>query len=418
MEKIYDPFENVRAVMDKAAEIGKIDKHSFEIVKNPQREVKVYLPVEMDDGTIQVFEGWRVQHSNVRGPYKGGIRYHQNVDLNEVRALATWMTLKCATVNIPYGGAKGGIKVDPSKLSKNELRRLTRRYTYAIAPFIGVDTDIPAPDVNTNAQTMAWISDTYSMIQGKPCPGVVTGKPVELGGSKGRTAATGRGTVFSTKFTLEKYGKSLSGATVAVQGYGNVGANAARIFKEYGAKVVALSDVSGGVYCADGLDPASIDEALKGGKFLKDYNAPNVKHITNEELLTCEVDVLVPAALENQITDKNADKLRCKFIVEAANGPTTVAADEILEQRGIIVVPDIFANSGGVIVSYFEWVQNIQELSWELEEVNDKLFAIMRNAFTDLWNTKEECGCNLRMAAYITALRRIVYAQDMKGIFP
>lgn len=418
MEKNYDPFENVRAVMDKAAETGHIDKRYFEIVKNPQREVKVYLPVEMDDGTVRVFEGWRVQHSNVRGPYKGGVRYHQDVNLSEVRALATWMTLKCATVNIPYGGAKGGIKVDPSTLSKNELRRLTRRYTYAISQFIGPNEDIPAPDVNTNGQTMAWILDTYSKLNGKPCPAVVTGKPVELGGSKGRTAATGRGTVFSAKFTLEKYGKTLDGATVAIQGYGNVGANAAHIFKEYGAKIIALSDSSGGVYCEDGLDPIAIDEALKGGKRLNAYNAPNVKHITNEELLTCETDILVPAALENQITEKNADKLRCKFIVEAANGPTTVGADEIIDKRGIVLVPDIFANSGGVIVSYFEWVQNLQNLSWELDRVNEMLFSIMQNAFSDLWATKEECGCNLRMAAYITALRRITFAQEAQGIFP
>lgn len=418
MEKIYDPFENVQTVMDEAADVGGIDKRMFDIIKNPQREVKVYLPVEMDDGTIKVFEGWRVQHSNARGPYKGGIRYHQNVCLNEVKALATWMTLKCAVVNIPYGGAKGGIKVDPSTLSKRELCRLTRRYTYAIEAIIGADKDIPAPDVNTNPQTMAWILDTFSMLHGKPCPGVVTGKPVELGGSKGRVSATGRGVVFSTKFILEKFGKKLNEVSVAIQGFGNVGGYAAEIFAENGAKIKGLSDVSGGIYCEEGLDIPEIRKFAAGGKLLKDYKKAGVKHITNEELLTSEADVLVPAALENQITSEVAGKLRCKFIVEAANGPTSVDADSVIEGKKIVLVPDIFANSGGVIVSYFEWVQNIQELTWELEQVNTMLEEIMSKAFDDVWATKEECGCNLRMAAYVTALRRLVYAEEMKGIFP
>ena len=354
MENNYDPFENVRTVMDEAAELGRIDKRLFEILKNPQREVKVYLPVEMDDGTVKVFEGWRVQHSNVLGPFKGGIRYHQSVCLNEVKALATWMTLKCAVVNLPYGGAKGGIKVDPSKLSQRELCRLTRRYTYAIEPIIGADKDIPAPDVNTNAQTMAWILDTYSMLNGKPCPGVVTGKPVELGGSKGRVSATGRGVVFSTAFILEKYGKKLNEVSLAIQGFGNVGGYAAEIFAENGAKIKAISDVSGGIYCEDGLDIGELRKFAADKKLLRDYKAANVKHISNEEVLAADVDVLVPAALENQVTAEIAEKRRCKFLVEAANGPTSVEADGILGKRNIVLVPDIFANSGGVIVSYFE----------------------------------------------------------------
>ena len=415
MERNYDPFENVQTVMDEAAAVGHIDTRMFDILKNPQREVKVYLPVEMDDGTVKEFEGWRVQHSNVCGPYKGGIRFHQNVCLNEVKALSTWMTLKCAVVNIPYGGAKGGIRVDPSKLSKRELCRLTRRYTYAIAQIIGADTDIPAPDVNTNAQTMAWILDTYNMLNGKPCPGVVTGKPVELGGSKGRASATGRGVVFSTKFILQKYGKKLDEVSVAIQGFGNVGGHAAEIFAENGAKIKALSDVSGGVYCEEGLDIAEIRSFTSGGKLLEEYKKIGVRHISNEELLAAKTDVLVPAALENQIT---AEKLNCKFIIEAANGPTSVDADAIIDKKGIVLVPDIFANSGGVIVSYFEWVQNIQELTWELEHVNTMLEEIMRKAFDEVWATKEECGCNLRMAAYVTALRRLVHAQEIKGIFP
>ena len=418
MENNYDPFENVRTVMDEAAELGRIDKRLFEILKNPQREVKVYLPVEMDDGTVKVFEGWRVQHSNVLGPFKGGIRYHQNVCLNEVKALATWMTLKCAVVNLPYGGAKGGIKVDPSKLLQRELCRLTRRYTYAIEPIIGADKDIPAPDVNTNAQTMAWILDTYSMLNGKPCPGVVTGKPVELGGSKGRVSATGHGVVFSTAFILEKYGKKLNEVSLAIQGFGNVGGYAAEIFAENGAKIKAISDVSGGIYCEDGLDIGELRKFAADKKLLRDYKAANVKHISNEEVLAADVDVLVPAALENQVTAEIAEKLRCKFLVEAANGPTSVEADGILGKRNIVLVPDIFANSGGVIVSYFEWVQNIQELTWEIEQVNRMLREVMRKAFDDIWATKEECNCDLRKAAYITALRRLVYAQEIKGIFP
>ena len=418
MERNYDPFENVQTVMDEAAAVGHIDTRMFDILKNPQREVKVYLPVEMDDGTVKVFEGWRVQHSNTCGPYKGGIRFHQNVCLNEVKALSTWMTLKCAVVNIPYGGAKGGIRVDPSRLSKRELCRLTRRYTYAIAQIIGADTDIPAPDVNTNAQTMAWILDTYNMLNGKPCPGVVTGKPVELGGSKGRASATGRGVVFSTKFILQKYGKKLDEVSVAIQGFGNVGGHAAEIFAENGAKIKALSDVSGGVYCEEGLDIAEIRSFTSGGKLLEEYKKIGVRHISNEELLAAKTDVLVPAALENQITAETAEKLNCKFIIEAANGPTSVDADAIIDKKGIVLVPDIFANSGGVIVSYFEWVQNIQELTWELEHVNTMLEEIMRKAFDEVWTTKEECGCNLRMAAYVTALRRLVHAQEIKGIFP
>lgn len=367
-DKIYDPYENVVTTMEKAMELGHIDRTMFEILKNPQRETKVYLPVEMDDGTIRVFEGYRVQHSNIRGPFKGGIRYHQDCTLSEVKALATWMTLKCAVANIPYGGAKGGIKVDPSTLSTRELRRLTRRYTFAIAPLIGADTDIPAPDVNTNSQTMAWVLDTYSMLQGKPCPGVVTGKPVELGGSKGRNSATGRGVVISTKLLLKTQGKELEGTTVAIQGMGNVGSNAARIFYHRNAKVVAVSDVSGGLYCKDGLNIEKISSYLENkGALLTNYNEDGVSHISNEEVLTCPCDVLVPAALENQITDEVAKKLNCSYIVEAANGPTTEEADRVLEERNILLIPDIFANSGGVIVSYFEWVQNIQELTYAEE---------------------------------------------------
>lgn len=419
MAKIYDPYENVVATMEEAMEVGHIDKTMFEIIKNPQRETKVYLPLEMDDGTVKVFEGYRVQHSNIRGPFKGGIRFHQDCNLSEVKALATWMSLKCAVANIPYGGAKGGVKVDPKTLSKRELCKLTRRYTFAIAPLIGADTDIPAPDVNTNSQTMAWVLDTYSQLQGKPCPGVVTGKPIELGGSRGRNSATGRGVVISTKLLLRTVGKELKGATIAIQGMGNVGSNAARIFHHRGAKVVAVSDVSGGIYCENGLDMDVISDFLENtGKLLEDYKELGIVHISNEELLTCECDVLVPAALENQITEEIAPKLKCRYIVEAANGPTTKEADEILKDRNIILIPDIFANSGGVIVSYFEWVQNIQELTWEREQVNDMLEKLMTKSFEEIQNAVEEFSCTYRMGAYIVALKKLIFAEEIKGIFP
>lgn len=419
MRHTYNPYKNVIDVMEKAMKLGDIDTSMFEILKNPQRETKVYLPVEMDDGSVRVFEGYRVQHSNIRGPFKGGIRFHQNCDLDEVKALAAWMTLKCAVADLPYGGAKGGIQVDPSTLSERELCALTRRYTFAIAPIIGADTDIPAPDVNTNFQTMAWVLDTYSQLKGHPCPGVVTGKPIELGGSRGRNSATGRGVVISTKLILALDGRPLEGTSIAIQGMGNVGANAARIFYHRKAKIVALSDISGGIYCEDGLDADAVSAFLEQGNvMIKDYNAEGVVHISNEEVLTCKCDVLVPAALENQITADNAAKLNCSYVVEAANGPTTEEADQILDARGITLLPDIFANSGGVIVSYFEWVQNIQELTWDRDQVNEMLEKLMSRSFQNILEEKEAHHCSYRMAAYIVALKKLVYAEKLKGIFP
>ena len=418
MEKKYNPYENVLKIMDEAVQMGNLSTDMYEMIRNPQRELKVYLPIRMDDGTIKVFEGYRVQHSNIRGPFKGGIRFHQNTDLDEVKALATWMSLKCAVVNIPYGGAKGGITVDPSKLSKGELMRLTRRYTFAIESIIGPDKDIPAPDVNTNAQTMAWVLDTYSMLNGKPCPGVCTGKPLELGGSKGRPSATGRGVVISTKLILEMNGEKLEGSRIAIQGFGNVGANTARIAYHRGAVIVALSDVSGAIYCKAGLDADKISEFVDAGHLLEEYNEEGVEHISNEELLTVDCDVLIPAALENQITEDNANALKCRYIVEAANGPTSAGADEILKNRGITLIPDIFANSGGVVVSYFEWVQNIQTLTWGKEQINKMLEDILTTAFTDIRKKVEEIKCTWRMGAYIVALERIITANEVKGLFP
>lgn len=418
MSRQYDPYENVVAVMEEAMNIGGIDKRMFEIIRNPQRETKVYLPVEMDDGSVKVFEGYRVQHSNIRGPFKGGIRYHKDVSLNEVKALATWMSLKCAVANIPFGGAKGGIKVDPATLSRRELCALTRRYTYAIEPIIGADTDIPAPDVNTNAQIMTWVLDTYSQLKGKPCPGVVTGKPLELGGSKGRPSATGRGVVISTKLLLAEDGKVLEDTKVAIQGCGNVGGNTARIFGHRGAVVVAISDVSGGIYKETGLDADKVTAYVEAGGLLADYQEDGVTHISNTDILTCDCDVLVPAALENQITKEVAEKLKCSYIVEGANGPTAADADPILAERGIKLVPDIFANSGGVIVSYFEWVQNIQEMTWEKPQVNEMLETIMTKAFGEIVEESKKSHCTLRMAAYIIALKRLIHTEEIKGIFP
>ncbi|SDB48150.1 glutamate dehydrogenase (NAD(P)+) [Pseudobutyrivibrio sp. YE44] len=418
MATTYNPYENVLKVMDEAVELGGLSTDTYEMIRNPQRELKVYLPIRMDNGAIKVFEGYRVQHSNIRGPFKGGIRFHQNTDLNEVKALATWMSLKCAVVNIPYGGAKGGITVDPNKLSKNELMRLTRRYTFAIESIIGPDKDIPAPDVNTNAQTMAWVLDTYSMLNGKPCPGVCTGKPLELGGSKGRPSATGRGVVISTKLILAEHEKVLSGSRIAIQGFGNVGANTARIAYHRGAVIVALSDVSGAIRCEKGLDADAISKFIEDGHVLAEYNQEGVEHISNQELLLTDCDVLIPAALENQITSENAKELKCRFIVEAANGPTTAEADEILKERGIILIPDIFANSGGVVVSYFEWVQNIQTLTWSREQINEMLEDILTNAFSEMKKVVDEKKCSWRMAAYIVALSRLIKANEVKGLFP
>lgn len=418
MAKEYNPYENVLKVMDEAVELGNLSTDMYEMIRNPQRELKVYLPVRMDDGSVKVFEGYRVQHSNIRGPFKGGIRFHQNTDLNEVKALATWMSLKCAVANIPYGGAKGGITVEPSKLSKGELMRLTRRYTFAIESIIGPDKDIPAPDVNTNEQTMAWVLDTYSMLNGKPCPGVVTGKPLELGGSKGRPSATGRGVVISTKLILGVYGEKLEGTRLAIQGFGNVGANTARIAYHRGAIIVALSDVSGAIYNKMGIDADAVSRFVAEGHLLEEYEAEGIIHISNEELLECECDVLIPAALENQITEENAGKLKCRYVLEAANGPTTAEADEILKERGIILIPDIFANSGGVVVSYFEWVQNIQTLTWTKEQINNMLEEILTNAFYDIKKEVDNIHCTWRMGAYIVALRRLITANEVKGLFP
>lgn len=415
----YNPYENVIATIKSAAKILELNESDYIATMYPEKELKVSFPVRMDDNTVKVFEGFRIQHSSSRGPCKGGIRFHQDVNDDEVKALAAWMTFKCAVVGIPYGGAKGGVKVDPSTLSRSELERLTRRYTAMIAPLIGPEQDIPAPDVNTNGEVMGWIMDTYSMLKGHAVPGVVTGKPIDIGGSLGRSEATGRGVMITTREILKKMNIPANTVRVAVQGMGNVGSVSAKLIAELGATIVAVSDVSGGIYNPDGLDVKGILVYLSTrGKLLKDYVADGIQRVSNQELLELDVDVLVPAALENQITEKNAANIKAKMIVEGANGPTTVAADAILQEKGVVVVPDILANAGGVVVSYFEWVQNIQSLVWDETEVNKTLNRIMCNAIEEVYGVHIEKSITLRTSAYAVALKKLVRAKNIRGIFP
>ena len=418
MDKNYNPHEEIIKIIDRAAALLGLEEKDYIQLKYPERELKVSVPVRMDDGSIQVFEGYRVQHSGIRGPYKGGIRYHQKVDMDEVKALAAAMTFKCAVVDIPYGGGKGGVTVDATKLSKGELERLTRKYTALLYPIVGPHVDIPAPDVNTNEEVMAWFMDTYSLVNGQLTLGVVTGKPVALGGSLGRREATGRGVLITTREIAKKLGLDLKGATVAVQGAGNVGGTAALLLHREGCRVVAISDVSGAIYNENGLDVADVVQFLRAerGRLLKDYHAPGVRRISNEALLQLEVDILVPAALENAIHEQNAPSIGARVIVEAANGPTTTAADEILREKGVTIVPDILANAGGVVVSYFEWLQNLQAVKWEEEEINKKLEHTMVKAFQDVWNMAEKHQTSLRMGAFMLALERIVAAIKLRGI--
>lgn len=416
----YNPFDNVLKVVEQAATILGYEESDYEILKHPERELKVSVPVTMDDGSMKVYEGFRVQHSTIRGPAKGGIRYHYNVNIDEVKALAAWMSFKCAVVNIPYGGAKGGIVCDPNKLSEGEYCRLTRRFTTAVAPLIGPEQDIPAPDVGSNAQTMAWMMDTYSQLKGHSVLGVVTGKPIGLGGILGRGDATGCGAMLTVVNIFKKLNIPMKDTLAAIQGMGNVGGVAAKLLYREGMKVVAVSDVSGGIYCKDGLNIPDILDYLAQDKknLLSGYQGDNVIQITNGELLELDTTLLVPAALENQINEYNADKIRAKIIVEAANGPVTTEADEILENRGITVVPDILANAGGVIVSYFEWVQNIQALCWTEEHVNTELKNIMDMAFEDVWDIALKNHTTLRTGAYLIAVERIISAAKVRGNWP
>lgn len=415
-----DLWDTVLAELDDVAQRLNLDPGIHAVLRHPERELTVAVPVVMDDGQVKVFTGYRIQHSSVRGPCKGGIRYHPDVSLSEVRALAMLMTWKCAVVNIPYGGAKGGVQCDPRQLSQTELARLTRRFTTQIMPIIGPTRDIPAPDVNTNAQTMAWIVDTISMMQGQTVLASVTGKPIHLGGSAGRVAATGRGVALVTGELLKRQGRGLAETSVAVQGYGNVGSNAATTLHGMGCKIVGVSDVSGGLYNPQGLDIPAINQhvARHPGHLLEGYTEPGATAISNAELLTCETDVLIPAALEHQIRADNAADIRAKMIVEAANGPTTREADAILNARGVIIVPDILANAGGVVVSYLEWVQDLQVLFWEEEEVNQRLRAIMVNSFNQVWEMSQTMAVPMRLGALMLAVDRVATALRSRGIFP
>ncbi|MEF2278198.1 Glu/Leu/Phe/Val dehydrogenase [Deinococcus sp. YIM 134068] len=395
--------------------LGKL-AYWVETLKRPKRILVVDVPIHLDDGTVAHFEGYRVQHNTSRGPAKGGVRFHQDVTLSEVMALSAWMTIKNAAVNLPYGGGKGGIRIDPRKYSTGELERLTRRYTTEIGLVIGPDKDIPAPDVNTNPQTMAWMMDTYSMNVGRTATGVVTGKPVSLGGSLGRSDATGRGVFVTGAEALAKLGLPLEGARIAVQGFGNVGNAAARIFHDAGAKVVAIQDVTGTVYSEGGINPYTAAAHLSRTGKITDL--PDTEELTREEFWGVDCDVLIPAALEKQITEENAGRIKARLIVEGANGPTTPAADDLLGERGVTVVPDVLANAGGVTVSYFEWVQDFSSFFWTEDEINARLDRIMREAFLGLWDVKERHGVTLRTAAYIVACTRVLEARALRGLYP
>lgn len=408
-----NPYEIAIEQFERAAKIIDLDKNVIERLKKPDRILIVNIPIKMDDGRLEVFTGYRVQHNNALGPYKGGVRYHPDVTMEEVMALAMWMTWKCAIVGLPYGGAKGGVKVDPKKLSKGELEKLSRGYFRAISKIIGPDIDIPAPDVYTDAQTMTWFMDEYSNIVGYNAFGVVTGKPVEVGGSLGRETATSRGLAFITEEAAKVLNINLKEATVAIQGYGNVGSHAHKFLEELGAKVIAVSDSKGGILSREPLKFEEVKAIKK--KTGSVINVPGVKQITNEELLELDVDILVPAALENQITGKNAPNIKAKLIVEGANGPTTPEADEILFENKVVVIPDVLANAGGVTVSYLEWVQNIQGYYWSAEEVDQKLRSVMTRAFKNVWNMTNKYNVDMRTGAYIYAINRVAAAMRLRG---
>ncbi|MGM0398685.1 MAG: Glu/Leu/Phe/Val family dehydrogenase [Halobacteriota archaeon] len=412
-----EPFENLRTMMDRAYEYTDVPENVFVRMKHPERTLRVGVPLLRDDGSEEIVEGFRCQFDSTRGPYKGGIRYHPDVTVEEVIAMAGLMSLKTALVDLQYGGAKGGVVVDPKELSRDEIKRVTRRYTEGIRRMIGPEMDIPAPDMNTGPREMAWVMDTYSMYEGYPVPEVVTGKPLELGGTPGRIEATGRGVAIITREFVEHVQGSLEGTTVAIQGFGNVGSWTAKILEEFGATVVAVSDVTGAIYDPDGLDVEAVFEHADAGGMLDSYDAED--EINNDELLRLDVDVLIPAAIADVITDDVAEDLRADIVVEAANGPTTPAADRVLRERNIPLIPDILANSGGVIVSYLEWVQNTQEYAWTLEEVNEDLERRIVKGFDDVIERADELGTpDFRVAAYAIAIQRIGTAHAYRGLFP
>jgi len=412
IQETLNPYEIAQQQVDAAAALLNLPEHISNMLKRPMRVLTVNFPVKMDDGSVRVFEGYRSQHNDAIGPTKGGIRFHPDVTLDEVKALSMWMSFKCGVVGLPYGGGKGGVICNPREHSKGELERISRGFMEAIASFVGPQKDIPAPDVYTNAQTMGWMMDTYSKLAGVNSPGVITGKPIILGGSKGRNEATAQGCVYTILAALEDMGKSPTEATVAIQGFGNAGRIAARLLDEAGCKVVAVSDSKGGIYDANGLDLAKVGE-LKDNASILDYGQQY--HITNEQLLELDVTVLVPAALENVITAANADNIKAAIVAEAANGPTTPEADRILTEKGIIVIPDVLANAGGVTVSYFEWVQNLMNYYWSEQEVLEKLEVNMINSYKAVRDLAKEYDVNLRKAAYMIAIKRISSAMEARG---
>ena len=410
------PWGNYLQQVDRVAPyLGSLSRW-IETLKRPKRILIVDCPIELDNGTVTHFEGYRVQHNMSRGPGKGGVRYHQDVTLSEVMALSAWMSVKNAAVNVPYGGAKGGIRVDPRTLSRGELERLTRRYTSEIGIIIGPDQDIPAPDVNTNEQIMAWMMDTYSMNMGQTATGVVTGKPISLGGSLGRKEATGRGVFVVGSEAARRIGFDIEGARIAVQGFGNVGGIAARLFQEAGAKVVAVQDHTGSLYKSSGIDAVALFDHV--GKHGGVAGFEGADPVSKDEFWTIESDILIPAALEGQITEENAPKIKTKIVVEGANGPTTTAADDILHDKGILVIPDVVANAGGVTVSYFEWVQDFSSFFWTEDEINQRLERVMREAFAAVWQVASEHSVSVRTAAFIVACTRILQAREMRGLYP
>lgn len=412
-EEKANPLESVRWQIRRASDTLGLEPAVYEILKEPLRFLEVSIPVTMDDGSVRVFKGFRSQHNDVLGPAKGGIRFHPDVNPDEVKALSAWMTIKCALLGLPFGGGKGGVIVDPKELSPRELEELSRGYVRAVARFIGADKDVPAPDVYTNPQVMAWMVDEFSRIKQSNEFGVITGKPVAIGGSLGRTEATGRGVVICAKEAARRMGISLQGATVAVQGAGNVGSFAALLAHAEGARVVAMSDSHGGIHQPAGLNPREVlDHKARTGSV---QGFPGARPITNEELLELDCDILIPAALENQITLENAPRIRARLVAEAANGPTTPEADEILFDRGIRVVPDVLANAGGVTVSYFEWVQNLYGYYWSEAEVNERLGQMMGRAFGEVWDMHLKQHCSLRNAAYMTAIKRLAEAMRVRG---
>ena len=413
--KEQNPFESMMSRFDRAAQLLELEPDLYAVMRVPNRELKVYIPTRMDSGRIQVFEGYRVQHNFARGPAKGGIRYAPDVNLDEVRALAAWMTWKCAVVNVPFGGAKGGIRCDPQQMSTGELERMTRRYAAELLDFIGPEKDVPAPDMNTNEQTMAWIMDTYSMHSRHTVTAVVTGKPIDLGGSTGRREATGRGLLFVINEAIKRFKMTPDVTRVVVQGSGNVGGIAADLLHKAGYKVVAISDVHGGIYNQNGIDIPSALDHLRATRSFEGYEG--VERVSNQGLLELECDVLVPAATENQITSQNADRIKCKVLAEGANGPTTAAADEILHNKGIFVIPDILANAGGVTVSYFEWVQDRMGYFWREDVVNQRLEDTMVASFNDLCRYADSHSVDTRTAAYMLAIDRVAYDTRMRGFY-